>query len=125
MAFKDFLRDLLTLNFSDAEKRIHDFENTLPTPVHKAVDEVLTPEGQILQGMINNAVPTLIKDGGADGLTTKAIVDTAKDLFAQLAAQNIAKYNLPFVFGLLNLTISETVPSPAAVEAPSGSTTQG
>ena len=86
----------------------------LPAPVQSFVVLLLTDEGKILQSVTSSVLPALETEVAAHGLTTATAVATAKDIFAQLATQNITTFTLQHVFGYLNLVLaSSTAQAPA------------
>ena len=82
----------------------------LPRSMQAAVALALTDEGIILDGLIGLAVTDVMKNG----ITTAGMVETAKDVFAQLVAQNIEKFSLQHVFGYLNLGVANAQNTPTA-----------
>lgn len=99
--------------FERLKETILDFVSSLPTWVQGFLHMLLTDEGKILQSLVETGKDDLI----AGGLTTANFVKTAKDILAQLVAQNISTFNLQYIFGLLNMSVSQAVPA-TPVEAP-------
>lgn len=114
MSIENFFKDVVTGNFSNAWRRFLDFlGNYLPPWLVSFIDKAGTAEGKILAGLVEIAVPDLIKNG----LTTDGFVQTAKDIFSQLASQNISTFTLQDVFAMLNTKVSAQAPT-ASLSAP-------
>ena len=112
MTVGQFFGDVLSGNITHAWSRFLDFLASmgLPTWLVSLIGKVGQQEGKILAALIETAVPDLLKNG----LTTAGFVQTANDIFSQLAAQNISTFTLQDVFSLLNAAVSNAPQVPAA-----------
>ncbi len=98
--------------FERLKETILDFVASLPEWLQNVIHLLITDEGKILQGLVEIGKNDIL----TGGLTTENFVKTAKDIEAQLIAQNINTFNLQYIFGLLNMSVSQAVP--AAVVPP-------
>jgi hypothetical protein len=97
-------------------QRISDFVtslfHSLPTWMQTAIHNAFSAEFKILSSLVDVAV----KDIETGGLTSASAVSAAKDIYAQLVAQNISTFNLQYVFSILNAALaSSSVATPVVV----------
>lgn len=102
MSFKNFLGDVFSGNFSNALKRLEDWYVGAPQWLKDFIHKSESQEAAILQGLIHMALPDLQKNG----FTTAGFVATAKDILAQLVAQNISTFTIQDIFANLNAAAS-------------------
>lgn len=107
MSIANFFHDLITGNFSNAFKRLEDFWSSLPAPIRAFIGKLATDEGKILQGLVNEALPDLEKNG----FTTAGFVQTGKDILAKLLAQNITTFNMQEVMAAVNAAAAPLAPA--------------
>jgi len=107
MSVEQVVEDVVTGDFSDAEKKISQWWSGLIPEIQSVFQILASAEGQILQGLVITAA----KDVISGGLTTVSFVSAAKDVEAQLVAQNI-KLGTQTIFTALNAVISanQTIP---------------
>lgn len=93
--------------FERLKETILDFVASLPDWMQNVIHLLISNEGKILQELVEVGKNDIL----TGGLTTANFVATAKDILAQLIAKNITTFNLQYVFGLLNMSVSQASPA--------------
>lgn len=107
MSIQNFFKDIIEGNLPNAWARLLDFlHGYLPSWLVSFIDKAGTAEGKILTGLVSIA----INDVKTGGFTTDSFIAAAKDVYAQLAAQNITTFTLQDIFAMLNTAASGQVP---------------
>src|ERR1700680_458674 len=89
MSLFNFLGDVFSGNFTNAEKRLKDWWSGVSPALQAVIVTAETNEGKILASL----VPIAAKDVLAGGLTTSSFVSAIKDVGSQLLAKNIVMAN--------------------------------
>ena len=109
MSLENFLGDVFTGNFTNAEKRLKDWYTGFSPLVKQFAQTLATDEGRILERLVGTAAQDVI----SGGMTTAAFTKAAKDVGTQLVAQNITMAQTD-IFAALNTAVSVAKSATAA-----------
>lgn len=116
MSLANLLGDIFSGNFTNAEKRIKDWWDSLSPGLQAFVTKVETDEGKILQGLVVVAAQDVL----TGGFTTASFVAAAKDVGTKLAEQNITMAQTT-IFAALNAEVGSAAAA-AGVTTPVNAT---
>ena len=106
-----FFKDLFSGNFSALEADISSAISKLPAWAQNFITTLESEEGRILSGLVSTAAQDVIKNG----VNTASFVAAAKDVEAQLKAQEI-NLGTQTIYSALNAAVA-ALPAPAVAAA--------